>query len=360
MNKNNIIVFRTDRLGDYIIHSRPIFELKKKIKNSHVIIICSEINRKILNNASYIDELIVYNKNFSILKKLKVFINIFKRKYHSVFVLDGKKFSYFVNIFLRSKKKFGVIYKNKLNLFFFKINVFKPSKIYANFFFSKYEIFTSKKYLTKIEPLQQKYINLFNYYDLKLTVKDKYIFENTSEALRQFIKLKKFYNLNEFILFHFDEKWQDLLNVNNELASAIKHFNEITNKKIIISGYRNNFQYFSNLKKYFPCIDFQYSDIFIEKNKSKDILIFENMNIEIFEQFIKYSKVNISCHSGFVAQVCGANNGSLIDIINKDDLFWYSCWIPLNTNHNFVFKSDLKGKIKILNIFKKIIPILAS
>ena len=24
-----IIIFRTDRLGDYIIHSRPIYELKK-------------------------------------------------------------------------------------------------------------------------------------------------------------------------------------------------------------------------------------------------------------------------------------------------------------------------------------------
>ena len=28
-----IIIFRTDRLGDYIIHSRPIYELKKNLKN---------------------------------------------------------------------------------------------------------------------------------------------------------------------------------------------------------------------------------------------------------------------------------------------------------------------------------------
>ena len=25
----NILIFRTDRLGDFIIHSRPIYELKK-------------------------------------------------------------------------------------------------------------------------------------------------------------------------------------------------------------------------------------------------------------------------------------------------------------------------------------------
>ena len=58
-----IIIFRTDRLGDYIIHSRPIYELKKKYSDSHIIIVCSRINKKILEKASYIDELIEYNKD---------------------------------------------------------------------------------------------------------------------------------------------------------------------------------------------------------------------------------------------------------------------------------------------------------
>jgi ADP-heptose:LPS heptosyltransferase len=166
MKKNNIIIFRTDRLGDYLIHSRPIYELKRKIKNSHIIVVCSQINKKILSNTSYVDEVIVFNKNFNFLKKTKVFINLIKKQYHSCFILDGKKFSFFVNMFLFSKKKFGVIYKKKINTKYFKIDIFKPSKIYANLFFTKFEVFTSKKYLAKIESFQQKYINLFNYYGL--------------------------------------------------------------------------------------------------------------------------------------------------------------------------------------------------
>ena len=43
-----IIIFRTDRLGDYIIHSRPIYELKKEYSDSHIIVVCSRINKKIL------------------------------------------------------------------------------------------------------------------------------------------------------------------------------------------------------------------------------------------------------------------------------------------------------------------------
>ena len=36
----NILIFRTDRLGDYIIHSRPIYELKKNKKKCKIIIVC--------------------------------------------------------------------------------------------------------------------------------------------------------------------------------------------------------------------------------------------------------------------------------------------------------------------------------
>ena len=31
-----IIIFRTDRLGDYIIHSRPIYEIKQKYDDSYI------------------------------------------------------------------------------------------------------------------------------------------------------------------------------------------------------------------------------------------------------------------------------------------------------------------------------------
>ena len=79
------------------------------------------------------------------------------------------------------------------------------------------------------------------------------------------------------------------------------------------------------------------------------------MNIKIFEQFIKNSIANISCHSGFLVQVCGANNGRAIDLINKKDLLWYSCWKPLNTKHDFVFKSNFEKKIKIKDFFKEIV-----
>ena len=98
------IIFRTDRLGDYLIHSRPIYEIKKKYKDCFITVVCSKINKKILDKVDYIDELIEFNKNDSLLSKINTFLYIFKSKYYACFVLDGKNFSYFCNCFLRSKK----------------------------------------------------------------------------------------------------------------------------------------------------------------------------------------------------------------------------------------------------------------
>ena len=37
------------------------------------------------------------------------------------------------------------------------------------------------------------------------------------------------------------------------------------------------------------------------------------------ERMIYYSTFAISCHSGFLVQISGANNSKIIDIINKKD-----------------------------------------
>ena len=76
------------------------------------------------------------------------------------------------------------------------------------------------------------------------------------------------------------------------------------------------------------------------------------------ERLIKYSHFSISCHSGFLVQISGANSTKIIDIINENDYLWYSCWVPLNTSHKFIYKS-INGKSfsinKILSDLEKII-----
>ena len=349
------IVFRTDRLGDYLIHSRPIYEIKRQFKDSFIIVVCSRVNKKILNKADYIDELIEFNKQDTFISKFKIFLYILKSEYYASFVLDGKNFSYLCNIFLRSKKKYGLIYLS-IKDFLFKIKSFKPSKLYSFLFFDKFEVFTSRKYLIKYECLAQKYLNLFNEFNLNLTINDKYIFQNIDKIELKFKNLISKLSLDNYVIIHFDEKWLDVDKVQDKLSTALVKFEKKIKKKKKITAYNNNFDYFLNLKKnftYFDCLDDNF-----DKIKISNITIIDNLNIFMFEQFLRYSKLNISCHAGFVAQVCGANGGKILDIINENDHMWYSCWKPVNTYHKFIFKSDKnKNKKKLDEIFNEIVKI---
>ena len=88
---------------------------------------------------------------------------------------------------------------------------------------------------------------------------------------------------------------------------------------------------------------------------NRNIVFLENLTLDIFERMINLSTYSISCHSGFLVQISGFNNTNIIDVINKRDITWYSCWKPYNTKHKFVFKSDMNSKNDLNSIFKQII-----
>ena len=56
-----------------------------------------------------------------------------------------------------------------------------------------------------------------------------------------------------------------------------------------------------------------------------NIIFLENLEFKVFERFINYASINISCHSGSLLQLIGFNKAKCIDIINKKDKLWVSC-----------------------------------
>ena len=95
--------------------------------------------------------------------------------------------------------------------------------------------------------------------------------------------------------------------------------------------------------------------------KKCKIYVLENADIFLFERLINYADFNVSCHSGFLVQACGANRSKVIDIINKNDFIWYSCWKPFNTFHKFIFKTNSKNEKKNLkSIFVALSKVIKS
>jgi len=194
--------------------------------------------------------------------------------------------------------------------------------------------------------LPSKFIRLGNYLDLKIKLNDNYYFIPTVNINKLSNKVKIILK-NKFILIHLDEKWRDISSINDNFYKHLENFQKKIKKKIIITSFNNTFEYFLNLKKD------------LKKNNNKKIILLENSSLDIMERLVNYSSFAISCHSGFLVQIAGSNNAKIIDIINKKDYLWYSCWKPLNTKHKFIYKS-FKNKQSIDAVFKNLLSTIRS
>ncbi len=333
-----ILVFRTDRLGDYIICSRLLYALKKKY--GHLTVVCSNINYKLIKNQKYIDDVIIYDKKYSIIKKIVIFFKLFFNLYYLIISLDGKKFSINSSIFLLSKKKLVVVYKKTKKVLNFKLNLYRPPLLYTKLFFNKYVIFNSRDNLIETEHLPSIYSEL-----VKDFIKDdnkKYYLEIDEKSENNFKEKIINYNIKEYILIHFDEKWQDIKGIEEDLFNALIFLSKSLNLKIIISSFNNNFDYYLNLKKS------------IKNSNQNNLILIENLELNLFERFINYSNLNISCHAGFMVQSTGFNKANCIDILNQNEKLWVSCWIPSNPNYQQIFKNNGDRRYSLIEIFEKI------
>ena len=71
---NKILVFRTDRIGDFLI-STPIFSsLKRKFKNCKIDIVCSNLNYNYVKSFNFFNKVFLYPDNF--LNKLSFYLSL--------------------------------------------------------------------------------------------------------------------------------------------------------------------------------------------------------------------------------------------------------------------------------------------
>ena len=96
---NKYLIFRTDRIGDFIF-SRMITDAIKKQNQSNIIdFVCSSYNAKYIKNYKDINRIYILDKyNFKLMIKNHFIIN--SEKYDYLIVLDGKRRSVFFHYLL--------------------------------------------------------------------------------------------------------------------------------------------------------------------------------------------------------------------------------------------------------------------
>ena len=290
---NRYLIFRTDRIGDFLLTAILINSIKRNNPNSIITVISSEKNYDYIKSFNFVDEVILLKNN--LFDKIKLIKKLRKIYYDYVIVHDLKKRSSKISLFLR----YGL-----------KIRPINNSD-------SSY-IDVIKKILSELN---------FNFIDSDL---------NT-------LKLRDYassgYSSKNFILFHFDEKWiyDDYISEyskiepsRDDLISFINLLLITSNKKIIITTGMNCPKILNDI---------------LDNSFNSGVKIYKKLNFFDLENLISKCNLLISCH-GAVSHVAAAHQIKQIDIIDKNKIDFYSKWTAHFTNYSRIYRQEFSELCK--------------
>ena len=288
---NKYLIFRTDRIGDFLISAILIKCIKINDPKSHITVIASKKNYLYIRDFTYIDDVLELENN--ILSKIQLILKLNKVFFKNIIIHDDKKRSKFISLFLKSKNK---IYLD---------NSVKFSHI-------------------QLIKIILKKLN-FSYFDDSLNILSH--------------KKKVSSKIEDFIQLHFDEKWiynsyiSNYTNIEPNKIELIKFLVLImkkTKKRLIITS-----------GKHKPKVLEDINHAIMELN----IKIYNNLSFSELEKVTLRSKILISCH-GAISHVAAANKIKQIDIIDKS--YNYNMWTEHFRNYDYLYRSnfnDLSKKI---------------
>ena len=282
---SSYLIFRTDRIGDFLLTIILINSIKRNDPNSYITIVSSKTNYHFIRSFKVINEVLILKNN--LFDKIKLIRKLRSNYYDKIIVHDAKNRSSIISLFL----KYGLKIKpnNDLNI----------------------------SYIDSIKEIISKLNFDFIESDLN-TLKNRD--HNFAEDLNE-----------DFILLHFDEKWiyddyiSEYTNIEplkDELISFIDLLLTITNKRLVITtGIRS------------PNI---LNDI-INIGLNSRVKVYKKLDFLDLETLISKSKLLISCH-GSVSHVAAAHKIKQIDIIEEKQSNFYSKWTSHFRNYNSIHR----------------------
>ena len=325
------LIFRTDRIGDFIASKIIIESIKSENKNNKIDIVCSKYNKKYISHYNSINNLFILEKRnlINYLKNIKLLRNF---KYDYLILLDGKRRSLIFSFFIKAHFKILLFKRQSLSIFIAKLlsyNIFFNSE--KNFQFDNFKKLLK---IIKIPPIIQ-----FNYY------KD-YKFKN-----------RKKFKFNNFLHLHLDEKWFEgyhyndfnymglnVKNINNFLFFLLKKFKK---KIVITSGFKkiSTLEEIINLNFDKKKLNFQH-----KLYKSK-ITFFKNLDFRDLELLVKQSKILIACE-GAISHVSNSLNIPSVILIQKNRKQTALFWTGHMNNINRIYRSPIKNVMQQINKIK--------
>ena len=282
---NFYLIFRTDRIGDFLLTAILINSIKRNDPNSHISVVSSTKNHHFIKSFKNVDEVIIL-KN-SLLEKIKLTHKLRSNYYDKIIVHDSKNRSFIISLFL----KYGLKIKPNNNPNVSYIDAIKEIIFKLNFNFIESDLNTLK-------------------------LRDHNSFKDLNK---------------DFILLHFDEKWiyddyiSEYTNIEplkDDLISFIDLLLTISNTNLIITTGIHCPNVLNNI---------------INLGLNSRVKVYKKLDFLDLENLTSKCKLLISCH-GAVSHVAAAHQIKQIDIIEKTKLNFYSKWTHHFRNYHSIHR----------------------
>ena len=338
------LIFRTDRIGDFLITLPLLKSIKRNKKNSKITIVASPKNIEFIKKIVIVDEVFLLKSN-NFMDKFRLFLKLRKYSYDTIIVSDKKNRSIFLSLFLNATKKVFNVSKNsqkKLLSLFFK-NIFIDNDELQNL--PVKEILKNNCEALNID---------FNSIDYKIFEENQFINEFNLKKIIDLEKLK-------YVVFHYDEKWElenysklfkkakNLTDLNIDKNSFIQFLNKLSEKTsmniIVTTGYLNT-NILNEIKKNSIIINKSLYEI----NLNKDKKFFLVIDQDFFSMLHIISKSNlfISCHGAFT-HIASNYDIKILDIIEENKKKHYSRITDHMKNYRTLYRKNC------LELFNEII-----
>ena len=306
----NILIFKTDKLGDLVNISPVISNLKKNFPDCNISLICSNYNHPLAKYYFKDLDILLYGNSFIyfFFTNFKTLLNI---KYDLVLQLDGKKHSYLSSIFIRSKFKACLRFIKNKSIFGINFLTYRPG-FFIKYFFNiredsieNYNILENKNY-----HYLSLYLKLLNQLNIKIFNKNHFLPYVSNKSKSVFTE--------PYFLFHIDQKWE----------SFEKEIHDNLKKKILLLSKDNNIVISSNVggNKLFNRLA---SELFENSN----IKTFSDASINDILSLIYDSHTCISSHSGLIVHIAAAFKKKIVDIVPESVFNQHDRWIPYNISY---------------------------
>ena len=317
------LIFRTDRVGDFILSCILIKSIKRNKPESEITVICSEQNYEYVKNYSLVDNAKLYPNKF--IKKISFFYSMINSNFDCILSLDGKKRSIFACVVSKAKLKIMTVTKKIYKKIFFN---FKDNILFIKDFRSRIDEF--KFILRKID---------IDYSDKDLDIFNSEKIKSYSDIINK-ITEKSFYHL------HLDEKWiteayrgkrksRNFKPINAstvQMCRFIEEFVTKSKKDLVISAGAETNSLFDGVKE-----KFNKNGTFAINDKK--IIILDNLSFTDLKLIIKKAELVIACH-GSPSHIASSFNTKIIDIFDKKNEEFYKFYTHHLRNYKYLYRED--------------------